>query len=75
MAGKKVLIIDDMSSDELQELIEQIDKNGKTKEPIYYNNRMVPWDYRRFDLDNINALLKGEIEMIEDGYAPFWFDL
>ena len=64
MAGKKVLIIDDMSSDELQELIEQIDKNGKTKEPIYYNNRMVPWDYRRFDLDNIKGLLKGEIEMI-----------
>ena len=67
-------IIDDMSSDELQELIEQIDKDGKTKEPIYYNNRMMPWDYRRFDLDNINALFKGEIDIIEDGYAPFWFD-
>lgn len=39
-------IIDDMSSDELQGLIEQIDKDGKTKEPIYYNNRMMPWDYR-----------------------------
>ena len=67
-------IIDDMPSDELQELIEQIDKNGKTDEPIYYNNRTFPWDYRWFDLDNINGLLKGEIEMIEDGYAPFWFD-
>lgn len=67
-------IIDDMSSDELQELIEQIDKDGKTEEPIYYNNRMMPWDYRWFDLDNINALFKGEIEIIEDGYAPFWFD-
>ena len=67
-------IIDDMSSDELQELIEQIDKDGKTKEPIYYNNRMVPWDYRWFNLDNINALFKGEIDIIEDGYAPFWFD-
>lgn len=67
-------IIDDMSSDELQGLIEQIDKDGKTKEPIYYNNRMMPWDYRWFDLDNINALFKGEIDIIEDGYAPFWFD-
>ena len=67
-------IIDDMSFDELQELIEQIDKDGKTKEPIYYNNRMVPWDYRWFDLDSINALFKGEINIIEDGYAPFWFD-
>lgn len=67
-------IIDDMSSDELQGLIEQIDKDGKTKEPIYYNNRMMPWDYRWFDLDNINALFKDEIDIIEDGYAPFWFD-
>ena len=67
-------IIDDMHVDELQELIEQIDKTGKTIEPIYYNNRMMPWDYRWFDLDNINALFKAEIEMIEDGYAPFWFD-
>ena len=67
-------IIDDMSSDELQGLIEQIDKDGKTKEPIYYNNRMIPWDYRWFNLDNINALFKGEIDIIEDGYAPFWFD-
>ena len=68
-------IIDDMHVDELQELIEQIDKTGKTIEPIYYNNRMMPWDYRWFDLDNINALFKAEIEMIEAGYAPFWFDL
>jgi len=67
-------IIDDMSSEELQELIEQIDKTGKTKEPIYYNNLKMPWDYRWFNLDNINALFKGEIEIIEDGYAPFWFD-
>lgn len=67
-------IIDDMTSDELQELIEQIDKTGKTEEPIYYKDRMTPWDYRWFKLDNINGLLKGEIEMIEDGYAPFWFD-
>ena len=67
-------IIDDMPSDELQEIIEQIDKNGKTAEPIYYNDRAMPWDYRWFDLDNINSLLKGEVEMIEEGYAPFWLD-
>lgn len=67
-------IIDDMHSDELKELIEQIDKNGQTEEPIYYKDRMTPWDYRWFDLDCINGLLKGEIELIEDGYSPFWFD-
>lgn len=68
-------IIDDMASDELRELIEQIDITGKTEEPIYYNECVTPWDYRRFDLDLINTLLKGKIEMIEDGYAPFWEEL
>ena len=65
-------IIDDMSCEELTELIAQIDRTGKTDEPIYYQERMMPWDYRWFDLDCMNGLLKGEIEMIEEGYAPFW---
>ena len=67
-------IIDDMNADELQELIAQIDNKGQTDNPIYYQNRTFPWDYRWFNLDNINALFKGEIEMIEEGYAPFWYD-
>ena len=67
-------IIDDMHIDELQELIAQIDNKGQTDEPIYYQNRTFPWDYRWFNLENINALFKGEIEMIEEGYAPFWYD-
>ena len=65
-------IIDDMSCEELSELVAQIDRNGKTDEPIYYQERMMPWDYRWFDLDCMNSLLKGEIELIEEGYAPFW---
>ena len=65
-------IIDDMSCEELRELVAQIDCNGKTDEPLYYQERMMPWDYRWFDLDCINSLLKGEIELIEEGYAPFW---
>ena len=65
-------IIDDMSCEELSELVAQIDCNGKTDEPIYYQERMMPWDYRWFDLDCMNSLLKGEIELIEEGYAPFW---
>ena len=65
-------IIDDMSCEELSELVAQIDSNGKTDEPIYYQERMMPWDYRWFDLDCMNSLLKGEIELIEEGYAPFW---
>ena len=65
-------IIDDMSCEELLELVAQIDRNGKTDEPIYYQERRMPWDYRWFDLDCMNSLLKGEIELIEEGYAPFW---
>ena len=65
-------IIDDMFCEELSELVAQIDRNGKTDEPIYYQERMMPWDYRWFDLDCMNSLLKGEIELIEEGYAPFW---
>ena len=65
-------IIDDMSCEELSERVAQIDRTGKTDEPIYYKERMMAWDYRWFDLDCMNSLLKGEIELIEEGYAPFW---
>lgn len=65
-------IIDDMSCEELSELVAQIDRNGKTDESICYQERMMPWDYRWFDLDCMNSLLRGEIELIEEGYAPFW---
>ena len=54
------------------ELVAQIDRTGKTDEPIYYQERIIPWDYRWFDLDCMNGLLKGEIELIEEGYASFW---
>ncbi|MDE5995074.1 MAG: plasmid pRiA4b ORF-3 family protein [Oscillospiraceae bacterium] len=63
-------IIDDMSCNELIELVKQIDKNGQTDEPIYYKKSTIPWDYRRFDLQSLNVLLKGEIKMIEEGYQP-----
>ena len=65
-------IIDDMSCEELSERVAQIDRTGKTDEPIYYQERRMPWDYRWFDLDCMNSLLKGEIELIEEGYVPFW---
>ena len=65
-------IIDDMPSWYLAELIEQIDRNGKTDEPIYYQERTAPWDYRTFNLKIINYLLKYYIDKYEAGYAPFW---
>lgn len=64
-------IIDDLSCEELIELMGQIDRNGQTDEPIYYQERELPWDYRWFDLDCMNGLLKGGIAQIEEGYAPF----
>lgn len=65
-------IIDDMPCEMLKELVAQIDRNGKTDEPFYYQERLAPWDYRWFDLKPMNYLLKAEIAMIEEGYAPLW---
>lgn len=71
-AGEGLGILDDLSSDELSELIDQISHTGKTDEEIYYHDRVAPWDYRHYSLDTDNAPLKGRIEQIEDGYLPFW---
>ncbi len=71
-AGKGWGILDDVSADELAALISQIEKNGKTDEEIYYADRIYPWDFRPYDIKTDNALLKGEIEGIEDGYYPLW---
>ena len=72
-------IIDDMSAWELEELIAQIDRIGSTDEPVYYNRYgtdggflHAPWNINHFDLKSENGLLKGWIEEVEDGYAPFW---
>lgn len=72
VAGKGQGIIDDRSSEELSELIAQIEKNGKTDEQIYYNYRNYPWDFRLYDIKSDNALLKGTIYSIAEGYDPFW---
>ena len=61
-------IIDDMSCEELIELVKQIDEKGHTDEPIHYKERTVPWDYRQLNLKSMNVLLKGEIKMIEESY-------
>ena len=72
IAGAGFGIIDDMSAYELLEIIHQIDETGSSG--IKYSSDgllldMLPdWDYQRFDLKLHNALLKGEIERIADGY-------
>ncbi len=67
-------ILDDVPVDETRKLVAQIDQNGCTDEPIYYRERTFPWDYRRFDLKITNKLLKGEIELIADGYEEDFDD-
>lgn len=72
VAGEGFGIIDDVTSNELAELIAQIEKNGKTDEELYYKDRNYPWDFRPYDIKSDNILLKGTIDSIEEGYAPFW---
>ena len=65
-------IIDDYPSGLLAELIEQIVRNGHIDDPVFYRGKMTDWDYRQFDIYSLNYLLKAEIEMIAEGFAPLW---
>ena len=65
-------IIDDMPCFELAEVVKQIDRNGQTEEPFYYLGQRVPRNFLRFNMETMNALLKGMIYVIEEGYYPFW---
>ena len=62
-------IIDDMPVEKLMEIIKRTDKHGKSDFIITtkYGNKMV-WDYRDYRMDLDNGLLKGEIDLIKDGY-------
>lgn len=66
-------IVDDMSDFELLDAIRKIDADGHSE--IYYSScgfyNPPEWDYRNYDVDADNALLKGEIERIRDGYEDF----
>ena len=62
-------IIDDMDVDELMEIIASIDKNGKSDFKVWVSeNHEIIWDYRDYNIKYDNALLKGEISLIQDGY-------
>lgn len=65
-------ILDDMPVFETRELIEQIDKNGCTDEPLFYKGSAEPWDYRQFDLKMHNFFLKCNIRVIQKAYEEFW---
>ena len=72
VAGAGRGMIDDLSSNELQYIVEDIDKKGKSNHyftPGY--ERSIKYDYRDFDLKRANILLKGITEEIKYKYEQF----
>ena len=66
-AGRGML--DDMCDFELKEIVEDIDKNGYSK--YYFTpgyERTIKYDYRNFNIKSNNALLKGLVLEIKNGY-------
>lgn len=66
-------IVDDMAAFELLESIRRTDENGHSE--IYYSSDgfddVPEWDYRNYRVDWDNALLKGIIDRIRDGYEEY----
>ena len=70
-AGAGCGIIDDMPADELLAVMKDTDKNGSSQFCYEAKRPEVVWDYRQYDIQLDNLLLKGEIERIADGYSAF----
>ena len=49
----------------------QIDYNGSALLSYEAKRPDVVWDYRRYDIQLDNLILKGEIEEIAEGYSAF----
>ena len=62
-------MLDDMCDFELKEIVENTDKKGYSEHyftPGY--ERTIKYDYRKFNIKNNNALLKGSVLEIKNGY-------
>ncbi len=65
-------IIDDMHVDELVGIINATDKNGKSDFKVWVSeNHEIIWDYRDYNIKYDNALLKGDISLIQEGYEDY----
>ncbi|MCD7731617.1 MAG: plasmid pRiA4b ORF-3 family protein [Oscillospiraceae bacterium] len=66
-------IVDDMPAFELLEAIKKTDADGHSG--IFYSSsgfdNVPEWDYRNYDINTDNCLLKGTIEQIRDGYENY----
>lgn len=61
-------IIDDMSAEDLLDLIKKIDKTGKSDFIYAHRGERTPWDYHNYQIDIDNCLLKGRIAKIKSAY-------
>ena len=68
-AGEGRGIIDDLPADELLKMIREIDRTGASRfQYMTPYERMIPWDYRNYDLEIDNALLKGDVNQVQFAY-------
>ena len=68
-AGEGRGIIDDLPADELLKMIREIDRTGISRfQYMTPYEKMIPWDYRNYDLEIDNALLKGDIKRVQLAY-------
>ena len=68
-AGEGRGIIDDLPADELLKMIREIDRTGVSRfQYMTPYEKMIPWDYRNYDLEIDNALLKGDVNQVQFAY-------
>lgn len=71
-AGQGRGIIEDRPPFELAEIIEKTDKTGILPQVCdNFLDEEIEWDYRKFDLEFCNIILKREIEAIQFAYEEF----
>lgn len=72
LAGEGRGILDDVSAYDALKIIKRTDKNGKSDHTYMSGgyHEMI-WDYRDYRIDCDNALLKGKIDQIAEGYSYF----
>ncbi|MGM9551898.1 MAG: plasmid pRiA4b ORF-3 family protein [Clostridia bacterium] len=70
--GAGLGIIEGLYADEWAEYIKTVDETGVP--PIYYDvfDKEVTWDYRKFDIDITNALLKGTVKRMKRIYEDLF---
>ena len=68
-AGEGRGIIDDLPADALLKTIREIERTGVSRfQYMTASQEMIPWDYREYDLEMDNALLKDGVHRVQDAY-------